>query len=216
MQNNAKSTSGVGKTLLIAVKLLVICALVAVLVAAVNLVTADKIVLNEKNSTAQSLSVIYEPDGLAFTVDENGDYAVTDADGNPTGTLENITPEEPLADIDEVYAITLEDGKTFGYCVKTTPMGFKDEVTLLVAVDPTCAVKAVSVISLSETAGIGDQVTSEDFRGQFVGKMPGFSENHLSDYIISGATRTSEPVTVAIDTALRQIESLNKGEEQAS
>ena len=86
-------------------------------------------------------------------------------------------------------------------------MGFKDNVDMLVAVNSDLSVKAVQIISLSETKGIGDKVTKSDFLNQFDHLTAGFSEDAatLSDLVIAGATRTSEPVTKAVDTALKQV-----------
>ena len=195
--------------LVIALKLLVICGLTALLVAAVNAVTKDRIVLNGKIETAKSLSVIYEKDGLTFDVDENGNYVVRTASGE--GRLEKNEPEKQLDDIDEVYTIFAPDGSTFGYCVKASPMGFKDEVNLLVAVNPDVSVKAVSVISHSETSGIGSKAAEPDFLNKFTGKTAGFSDTDLNAIIISGATRTSKPVILAVDRAVVQVNEIIRG-----
>ena len=55
-QNNTK------EILVIALKLLVICSIVATIVAAVNFITADKIAYNEKLNTAEALTGIYFDD----------------------------------------------------------------------------------------------------------------------------------------------------------
>ena len=69
---------------------------------------------------------------------------------------------------------------------------------------------AVQILSMSETKGIGDKVTKSDFLDKFKNKTAGFSEDAaaLSDIVIAGATRTSEPVTKAVDMALKQIAAL--------
>ena len=78
---------------------------------------------------------------------------------------------------------------------------------MLVAVNADGSAKAVQIISLSETKGIGDKVTKSDFLDKFKNQKAGFSDDAatLSDIVIAGATRTSEPVTKAVDTALKQI-----------
>lgn len=211
MQTN-KKTSSFLQVVVITVKLLLICSFIAVLVASVNFLTEDKILSNQKQKTASALSEIYTADGLVFSVNESGEYEVAGADGTPVGSCE-LAKADLLGDIEEIYVINNTDGSVFGYCVKTTPMGFKNEVGVLVAVNPDITVKDVQIISLSDTKGIGDKVTKRDFLDKFAGKKIGFTKDNsgLSDLIIAGATKTSKPVTLAIDEALANISEMVKG-----
>lgn len=198
-----------------ALKLLVICAFIAVLVSTVNFITKDKIALNQKLATADALSEIYENDSLVFSVAESG-YEVKDASGNIIGSCEAVGGLVLKDNIDTVYTIytgTSEEKDIFGYCVQASPMCFKDEVGILVAITPDAAIKDVKIISLKETKGIGDKVTQDSFLDKFTGFSAGFSNDNavLKNIVISGATRTSEPVTKAIDTALVQVEELIYG-----
>jgi len=205
---NANTKNGSAKFIIVtALKLLVICALVAALVAFVNFVTKDRIELNEKLSTASALTDIYSSDDLEFYVDDNGNYAIRKTDGSDFGSCGLTDIEEPLKDVDAVYTIKDSSGNVFGYCVETSPMGFKDEVGMIVAVTPSVSVKDVQIISISDTKGIGDKVLRRDFLDKFTDKTYGFtqSEAALKDIVIAGSTRTSEPVTKAVDTALEQI-----------
>lgn len=202
----SKSAGSVGYVANIALRLLVICAVVATLVAAVNALTKDKIALNARETAATALTRIYERDGMIFSVAEEG-FTIADADGNAFGVCEDTTPLETLDDIDAVYTVRRADGSVFGYCVEASPMGFKDEVDLLVAVTPEGVLREVQILSLSDTKGIGDKVMQSDFLDPFKKKRSGFSKdpNTVSDLVIAGATRTSEPVTYAIDAALTQV-----------
>ena len=192
----------------IALKLLVICAIVAALVASVNLITKDRIVLNQKIKTAEALTDINKADGLFFSVDAEGNYSVTDKDGNTAGSC--VMAETELAtDIDAVYIVSDNLGNVLSYCVEASPMGFKNEVGIIVAVNPDRTIKDVQIVSLSDTKGIGDKVTDPSYLALFKGKIMGFAENSDSlkatGLIIAGATRTSEPVSKAVDTAVRQV-----------
>ena len=65
-----------------ALKLLVICSVVATIVASVNFITKDKISYNEKLSTAEALTGIYSDDfNKGFEVSGN-DFIISD--GNKT------------------------------------------------------------------------------------------------------------------------------------
>lgn len=213
-----KITFDFGKMLGIALRLIVICTLVAGLVAFVNAFTKDRIELNAKNDTASSLSAIYAADGYAFGVDENGDYAMTNAaDGTPAGTLENVTPDETLSDVEAVYRLVLTDGTPFGYFVKVTPMGFNDTIEVLAAVNPNGSLKQVA-IKQQDTPGKGDKAENPAYLGGFAGKSAGFTDGldakalKESGYVIAGATRTSRPFALAVDTALKQVKALQEGE----
>lgn len=213
MQNNSNNAENSVKTIIVtALKLLVICAFIAALVASVNFLTKDVIALNQKQATAEALSDIYISDGLYFSVDQSGAFAVTDADGNPLGSCETADVELH-DDIDAVYVIKNADGSVFGYCVEASPMGFKNEVGVLVAINSDGSAKDVQIISLSDTKGIGDKVMQDSFLDKFQGKTTGFSddESELKNIVIAGATRTSKPVTAAVDTALKQIDDMVNG-----
>ncbi len=212
MQNSNKAENSVKTIVVTALKLLVICAFIAALVASVNFLTKDTIALNQKMATAKALSDIYSADGLLFSVDETGAFAVSDAEGKTVGSCEKAELEL-LKDVDAVYIIKKADGNVFGYCVEASPMGFKNEVGVLVAVNSDASAKAVQIISLSDTKGIGDKVMLPEFLGKFAGKITGFSksETEMKDIIIAGATRTSKPVTMAVDTALEQVKTMIDG-----
>lgn len=211
MQANKKDTKEI---VIIALKLLAICAIVAALVASVNLITKDRIALNQKIKTAEALTLINEADGLLFTVDENGSYVVSDKDGNAAGSCDTAVLELK-DDIDAVYIIKDTEGNVLSYCVEASPMGFKNEVGILVAVNPDRTIKDVQIISLSDTKGIGDKVTASSYLELFKGKTMGFSSNtdalKANGMIIAGATRTSEPVSKAIDTAVTQVSEIIDG-----
>ncbi len=203
MQKNNDTSSTVLYVVNIAARLLVICAFIAALVASVNFITKDKIALNQKMATAEALSGIYAGDGLVFTVSADGEYAVCDQEGNVIGACEAVEGEW-TENIDAIYEISLSDGNVFGYCAEASPMCFKDEVGLIIAAKPDGSLRQVEVISLKETKGIGDKILSADFLDKFKNKTSGFTVDaaERKGYLIAGATRTSEPVTLAIDEAL--------------
>lgn len=67
-EKTVKKAGTVGYVANITLRLLVICALVALLVAGVNAITKDKIERNGRENTAKALTAIYESDGLQFAV----------------------------------------------------------------------------------------------------------------------------------------------------
>ncbi len=223
-QSNAKEIAS------IAIKLLIICSVVAAIVAFVYVITKDRIALNEKLDTASALTSIYKDDfdGKEFTYDEEKDLyvileeaaeeaqeKVLEADKNET--WENKTEQKILAsasvctpkdgfkeDVTALYQITDSEDKVMGYCVAVEPMGFKDVIKMLVAVNSDFTVKDVKIVSMSETSGIGTKVEEPEFLGQFSGKEQG--EVAIVD-TISGATKSSKPVIYGVSQSIEQVKS---------
>ena len=191
-EKTAKKTGNAGYVANITLRLLVICVLVALLVAGVNAITKDKIERNGRENTAKALTAIYESDGLQFAVAPLG-YEILDANSEQIGVCEDITPLEALADVTAVYEIQKNES-VFGYAVAVAPMGFKDNVSMLVAVNADGSAKAVQILSLSETKGIGDKVTKSDFLDKFKNKTAGFSDDAaaLSDIVIAGFCKVAK------------------------
>lgn len=198
-QNNTK------QLFVIAAKLLVICTIVAVIIAFVNAITKDRIELNELNSTAEALSGVYGADYNYHTFEvvkndgEKASFVMKDDSGNAVVTCE-AAECETLPTISGVYVIKDSSGEPVNYCIFAAPMGFKAEINMLVAVNPTLTVKAVKIISMSDTSGIGTKVQEEGFLSQFADKNSVIGNVDT----ISGATKTSKPVINAVDTALKQ------------
>lgn len=193
MERNNR-TSDVLYVLNIAARLVIICAVIALLVATVNYFAAPVIEKNKKEETRLAIEQIFG-EGVSYTEAE-------------------ITPTDSL---DAIYSVSMQD--TFlGYCAKLSPAGFKGDVDLLVAFDGDGFVTEVKITSTnSETAGIGTKVKNSSFTDLFVG-LPE-NKKAPADYVISGATKTSRPVASAIleaTEALGQYISTNESEATAN
>lgn len=184
----------------ITLRLLVICAVVATIIAFVNAITKDKIEYNERIGTAQALTGIYSADynGRVFEVDGN-EYVIKDETGVVVKCIEAELKEFIRADITAMYILQDASNNPLGYCVAIQPMGFKDVIKMLVAVNPDFTVKGVKIISMSETSGIGTKAQDEGFLHQFT-QMPAKEVD-----TISGATKTTKPVIDAVDSSVDQV-----------
>jgi len=96
-----------------------------------------------------------------------------------------------------------------GYAVEVTPGGFDNTITMMVGVDTEGKVLGISIISHTETAGLGAVAAAgtpagEAFRGGFVGKSGSVSVTKDGGEInaITGATITSRAVCVGVNAAL--------------
>lgn len=98
-------------------------------------------------------------------------------------------------------------GATLGYVVETAAKGYGGDISLMVGVDAAGAVQGVSILSISETAGLGMNAENPEFLAQFVGKSGqigvlknGSSETEIQ--ALTGATITSEAMADGVNQAL--------------
>ena len=96
-----------------------------------------------------------------------------------------------------------------GYAVKVNPSGFNGTVSMMVGVDNNGSVLGISIISQTETAGLGavsaaDTSAGEAFRGQFAGMSGSVSVSKDGGQVdaITGATITSRAVCTGVNAAL--------------
>ena len=163
----------------LALTLLLITAVVAVVLAGVNTITAPRIAaINEQKTQAAIEAVL--PGGGA---------------------------EIPFTD-DSGLVVTVYQGEN-GYAVEVAPAGFGGAVDMMVGVDPEGNVLGISIISQTETAGLGAVAAAstsagEAFRDQFVG-MNGtiaVAKDGGTVDAITGATITSRAVCTGVNAAL--------------
>ncbi len=110
-------------------------------------------------------------------------------------------------------------GQTVGYVVEGSGRGYSSFIRMLVAVDPGYKVMGIEILGHGETPGLGDQIETQAFKGQFKGKG---IENlnvvkHETDteiQAISGATISSRGVTKGVkdcvETLKREIPDAGK------
>ena len=96
-----------------------------------------------------------------------------------------------------------------GYALEVLPAGFDNTITMMVGVDFEGKVLGISVVSHTETAGLGAVAAAttsagEAFRGQFVGTSGsvGVTKDGGSLDAITGATITSRTICVGVNAAL--------------
>ena len=159
--------------------LFLITAIVALLLAGVNSITAPRIAAINAEKTQKAVEEVLPGGGELL----EGGYDTMDGK------------------IAEVYK------SETGFAVKVLPMGFDNTITMMVGVDLEGKVTGIAIISHTETAGLGAVAADkgEDgqaFRGQFVGKS-GELEGGTDIDAISSATITSKAVTEGVNAALR-------------
>ena len=96
-----------------------------------------------------------------------------------------------------------------GYAIQVAPAGFGGEIQMMVGVTKDGEVLGISIISHTETAGLGAVAAAqtsagESFRGQFAGQSGelAVSKDGGSIDALTGATITSRAVTEGVNAAL--------------
>ena len=96
-----------------------------------------------------------------------------------------------------------------GYAFEVKPAGFDNTITMMVGVDKEGKVLGISIVSHTETAGLGAVAAAstsagEAFRGQFVGQSGSVavSKDGGAMDAITGATITSRAICVGVNAAL--------------
>ena len=96
-----------------------------------------------------------------------------------------------------------------GYALEVTPAGFDNTITMMVGIDFEGKVLGISIVSHTETAGLGAVAAAqtsagEAFRGQFVGQSGAVSVTKDGGQVdaLTGATITSRAICDGVNAAL--------------
>lgn len=168
----------------IAVVLLLICGVMAGLLALVNGVTKEKIAANEAAKELAAIGEIFG-DGISLTPVE-GEL--------PAGVTKLQKAER--------------DGAAVGFSVNVSGSGFGGAIEMIVGVNAAGEVIGVKILSMSETPGLGSK-TGESF---FLEQFGGGSEFAVGGNIdaVSGATISSKAVTAAVNAAIEAMKGVSQ------
>ena len=127
--------------------------------------------------------------------------------------------EAGISDVEGVleYYVQTKDDAVCAYAVKTVAGGFGGPLTLMVGVLPDGSIYNTTVLSHTETPGLGAKCTEENshFREQwkgFSGKLAVTKDGGDVD-AITASTITSRAYTKAVASAVALVKSLTKEEE---
>ncbi len=159
--------------LVIGLKLLLICAIIAGVVAFVYNLTKDKYAENQAAVKAEAIGAIFD--------------------------LESPKTEQ-IKGYDNVYVVYNEKDELQGFCVEVVEgSGYGGDITMMVGYDADLKVCGVEIISHAETPGLGSNIESDSFRKQFYGMSGKIDYSNVDG--ISGATYSSKAVTAGINKA---------------
>ena len=166
--------------------LFLVCAIVAGVLGGINELTKGPIETQRQLKTAKAFAAVLESDGY-----EKVDSAKYSDD--PT--------------IDDVQKASNGNG----YVVQTTFSGAQGSITMVVGVDNDYRCTGISIISHSETSGLGAIAASssergEQFRDSFIGQDDSITVDKID--ALTGATITSKAVADAVANAINIVKSL--------
>ena len=176
----------------LSVTLFSITFVVALLLAVVNHVTAPKIDSINQQKLEQAMMVVL-PDAKSF---EN----ITET------TLASWNGETEVLSVQRAKD---EKGTVIGYCVEVSPKGYSDQIDMMVGLNAEGEITDTSIISISDTPGIGTRVKEPEFTEQFIGKsgvltaVKGTTTAKNEVMLISGATYSSSGFSNGVNAALR-------------
>ena len=181
MKTKAKTESTALYVVRLAVTLLIITAVVAAALAGVNSITAPAIAALNAEKTQKAIETVLPGGGELIEI--------------------------PAVDVGVPY------GKVYkgenGYAVEVLPSGFDNTITMMVGVDLDGKVLGISIVSHTETAGLGAVAAAstsagEAFRGQFAGASGSVAVSKDGGTLdaITGATITSRAVCAGVNAAL--------------
>ena len=193
------------KILKLTLVLFLICAIVAGVLGAVDLITRDSI-RNYQTAKSNAAKAAVMPVSLP-----EGQELYTELDLKELGipTTLNVNGQK----IKILSVSQANDGS--GYVVETEFSGAQGTIVMMVGVNPDLRCTGVSITKHSETSGLGANAASTaevgvNFRAQFVGADKNVQLKKAGGEIdaLSGATITSRSVTNATSAAIQFVEAL--------
>ncbi len=176
MDTSKKSTAL--ESLIIGLKLLLICSVIAGIVSFVYALTADTYAENIKRT--QELAV-----GKIFT-----------------GADDCRLPYSELGESNGVIVSSVHDGNTLlGFCAEVTVGGFGGDISLMVGYANDGTIIGVTIVSHSETPGLGSKSGDATYlNGNYSGKSGILTAGEDVD-MIAGASVTSKAVLDGVNRA---------------
>ncbi len=200
-------------------KLIVITAIAGLVLGAVYHVTKEPIAQQEEKAKMEAYQEVF-PDATDFPEVEG--FSEEAASEVIAAYASENTVEDHAGDvISEAVQAVDSTGNVLGYIfTATTSKGYGGDIQLTVGIQTDGTVTGYSVLSISETAGLGMNANTDDFKSQYADKKvdafsvvkdgSGSSDDSKID-AISGATITSKAVTGLMNSCIAYFNSIEGG-----
>lgn len=168
-------------------------------------------IANQKQKTKNEACANVFADAVSFAPYENFDEAQAEKVLEQAGLTEQ--------DIDDVMVALDASSNTLGYVLNvTTHEGYAGDITFSMGVQNDGTLNGISILSISETAGLGMKAKTDDFQDQWKNKKVekfeytksgAAAENQID--AISGATITTNAITNGVNAGLAYFKSIEGG-----
>jgi electron transport complex protein RnfG len=194
------------KVIKLALTLFVFAAVAALCLGVVNFITKDTIAKGKEKANVEARQkVLSEAEDFREVPDIEKIAATVDS--------------ENAGIVAEAYT-GFKNGEIVGYTIKTKPKGYGGDVEVLTGIDKNGKIVGITILSQSETAGLGARSTEEEWQAQYAGLDAGKevtvsknSADHSKNEIqaITGATITSKAVTLGVNTSEKVYKAISAG-----
>lgn len=183
--------------------LMLICLVITAALAVVNGTTKPIIEEGNRQAKQEALSKVYE-----------GASDFSDPMDAETLKSKGLNPSDRIVGVYEVR----KDGEVIGYVADVATRGYGGDISMLVAIDKSLAIKNTIIVSHSETPGFGSKV-KDGFMNQFNGQIPENGYNVVKKAktkagdieAITGATITSRAATNGVSDAVAIVRAIIEG-----
>ena len=193
-----------------ALKLVIITVVAGLVLGAVYGITKKPIADQEAKAQMEAYKAVFPKASDFKDVDGFSEEAASKVIASYKNTVDGHESDVISSAVEAVDA----SGKALGYIFNiTTSKGYGGDIQLTVGIQSDGTVSGYSVLSISETAGLGMKAKDDPSWGkQFAGKKDGSgSGDDAKIDAISGATITSKAVTGAMNSCLAYFQSLEGG-----
>ena len=179
-----KKAKGGSQIIRLALILFIVSAITSGVLGLVNMLTKDTIAAQEEAARAEAYQAVLPYDG---------DYTDVTFDETAFPTVDSIVAA----------------GDT-GWVVELTFSGAQGSITAAFGVSSDYIITGASVISHSETSGLGAKIVEEDFLASFVGQTEGMAVTKDGGTVdsITAATISARAMANAANTAIAVVKSL--------
>jgi Na+-translocating ferredoxin:NAD+ oxidoreductase subunit G len=125
----------------------------------------------------------------------------------------NLGEDQEGNPVEKVVFPAKKDGKTFEVAYSAAAKGYHGPIEVMVGVDPEGTLTGISIMTHSETPGLGARIVEPKFTDQFAGldlETTKLSAEGGKVDAVSGATFSTLGVITAVDDALEQFPQIKK------
>ncbi|MCI6429449.1 MAG: FMN-binding protein [Oliverpabstia sp.] len=180
---------------------------------AVHGITKEPIARQEALTKAEAYKEVFE---------EANDYSTVEMTDELAGQLRDSLDSEgyQAQSIDEIVEAVDGSGASLGYIITViSSEGYGGDIKFTMGVQSDGTMNGISILSISETAGLGMRANTDEFKSQFVGKNTdklvytknGASADNEID-ALSGATVTTNAMTNGVNAGLCAFRVMEGGE----